>query len=505
MKAVIYCRKSTDQEDKQIQSLEAQLIWTREYCNNNNLEIIEIIQESKSAKQTWRIGFNKMLDFFDEKKADVIVTWQLNRLSRNPRDNGTIQWYVQEWIIKAIHSTDWTMDWNNALLMAIHFWMANQYVLDLKKNVTRWLKQKFEAWGAINMAPTWYVNNKLTKQYEIDPEKKEMIEELFKMRAEKHTYKYISEYLFKLWYKNKSWKRYTNWRLQSLVSNVFYIWFIKRNWEIWNWIHKTFISKKLFDKANNLGYKWHDEIQQGQFIFKNLIRYEWKAMKAYKTKWNIYYRSWNSCDTSFNISQKKLIELVWEYLIKYSMPKEIEKEFINSLFVYFKKMNKWNKANIDKIRSKIDKLRNERKELVKKNIKWVIDDDLFKEMNLDNLLTIKNLEDILIDYWTVDQLIEREVGELFKTLTQTQELWNNWNLEQKSIILKIIEGELYFDTKKQLHIRENELFSILKSLNSSVWWCERSKRANYYTPLFHYIYHNQLKIKDLNSKLKQLK
>jgi len=53
-KAIIYARKSTDREDKQIQSLEAQLNWCRDYAKSNNFEIVEEIIESKSAKQPGR-------------------------------------------------------------------------------------------------------------------------------------------------------------------------------------------------------------------------------------------------------------------------------------------------------------------------------------------------------------------------------------------------------------------------------------------------------------------
>jgi DNA invertase Pin-like site-specific DNA recombinase len=51
MKAIIYLRKSTDREDKQVQSLEAQQKWCREYCEMHGFDVVKEISESKSAKQ----------------------------------------------------------------------------------------------------------------------------------------------------------------------------------------------------------------------------------------------------------------------------------------------------------------------------------------------------------------------------------------------------------------------------------------------------------------------
>jgi DNA invertase Pin-like site-specific DNA recombinase len=51
MKAIIYCRKSTESEEKQVQSIEAQLDWCRDYAKRLGFEVIKEITEEKSAKK----------------------------------------------------------------------------------------------------------------------------------------------------------------------------------------------------------------------------------------------------------------------------------------------------------------------------------------------------------------------------------------------------------------------------------------------------------------------
>jgi len=51
IKYFLYARKSTESEDKQIQSIDDQIKHLAETANNFNLEIVEIFRESKSAKK----------------------------------------------------------------------------------------------------------------------------------------------------------------------------------------------------------------------------------------------------------------------------------------------------------------------------------------------------------------------------------------------------------------------------------------------------------------------
>ena len=55
-KYFLYARKSTEDDDKQIMSIEAQLFELREFARKENLEILSEFQESKSAKTQASLG-----------------------------------------------------------------------------------------------------------------------------------------------------------------------------------------------------------------------------------------------------------------------------------------------------------------------------------------------------------------------------------------------------------------------------------------------------------------
>ena len=72
-KYFLYARKSTDVEDKQVLSIEAQITELRAYARNENFEIIEELIEKQSAKIPGRPIFNEMLSRIENGEADGIV------------------------------------------------------------------------------------------------------------------------------------------------------------------------------------------------------------------------------------------------------------------------------------------------------------------------------------------------------------------------------------------------------------------------------------------------
>ena len=61
-KFFLYIRKSTDEEDRQVLSLEAQLTELKEFAEKEGVEIIETLVEKKTAKVPGRPVFTSMMD-----------------------------------------------------------------------------------------------------------------------------------------------------------------------------------------------------------------------------------------------------------------------------------------------------------------------------------------------------------------------------------------------------------------------------------------------------------
>ena len=58
MRAIIYCRKSTDRSDRQQLSIGAQEAEARKIAQREWLEVVEVFKETRSAKEPGRPLFN---------------------------------------------------------------------------------------------------------------------------------------------------------------------------------------------------------------------------------------------------------------------------------------------------------------------------------------------------------------------------------------------------------------------------------------------------------------
>lgn len=139
LKYFLYARKSSESEDRQVQSIDDQINRLKELAQDLSLNIKKIYKESKSAKKpNNRPLFEEMIQRIKNGEADGILCWQINRLSRNPIDSGTLCWLLQQGILKSIQTIDrqYLPD-DNVILFSVESGTANQYILDLRKNVKR--------------------------------------------------------------------------------------------------------------------------------------------------------------------------------------------------------------------------------------------------------------------------------------------------------------------------------------------------------------------------------
>lgn len=89
-KYILYARKSTDTEDKQVLSIEAQLVELRKFAKDNDLVVIDELIEKRTAKMPGRPVFNSMIKRIENGEANGILAWHPDRLARNSIDGGQI-------------------------------------------------------------------------------------------------------------------------------------------------------------------------------------------------------------------------------------------------------------------------------------------------------------------------------------------------------------------------------------------------------------------------------
>lgn len=95
MRYFLYARKSTDTEDKQVLSIEAQLSELHALARRDDLDVVAEFVEKRSAKKPGRPVFEEMMRRVERREAQGILCWKIDRLSRNPVDSGRVSWLLQ--------------------------------------------------------------------------------------------------------------------------------------------------------------------------------------------------------------------------------------------------------------------------------------------------------------------------------------------------------------------------------------------------------------------------
>ena len=184
-KYFLYTRKSTEDDDRQVMSIEAQLFELREYACRENLEILEEFQESKSAKTPGREIFGEMMAKIEKLDGVGILSWHPDRLARNSMDGGRIIYAVdQKKIVSLRFSTFWFEPTPQGLFMLqVAFGQSKYYVDNLSENVKRGLRQKVRRGEQSGQAPTGYLNDKLNKKIVPDVERFRLVRKMFEVYA----------------------------------------------------------------------------------------------------------------------------------------------------------------------------------------------------------------------------------------------------------------------------------------------------------------------------------
>ena len=89
-KYIAYCRKSRDEADKQVLSIEAQIAELKEFAKREHLDVAEFIEEAKTAKMPGREKFAEVIKKIEKGYANGILAWHPDRLARNSMDGGKI-------------------------------------------------------------------------------------------------------------------------------------------------------------------------------------------------------------------------------------------------------------------------------------------------------------------------------------------------------------------------------------------------------------------------------
>ncbi len=254
-KFFLYARKSTDVEDKQVLSIEAQITELRAFAKQEGLNVIEEFVEKQSAKIPGRPIFGEMLARVEKGEANGILAWHPDRLARNSVDGGRIIYLLDCGHLAMLKfPTFWAENTSQGKFMLnIAFGQSKYYVDSLAENTKRGLRQKVRRGEYPGLAPVGYINDVRTKSIVVDKKRSVIIRKAFTLYAKNGSrLEDIADFLAQRGITSRNGKRLHRDRISFILSNPFYIGLFRYAGEIYEGTHQPVVSKKIFDKAQEV-------------------------------------------------------------------------------------------------------------------------------------------------------------------------------------------------------------------------------------------------------------
>ena len=219
IKAIGYARVSSEEQVKEGISLDAQEHKIRAYAEILDFDLVTVVRdEGKSGKNLRRNGLQTVLKSVENKEADAIIVYKLDRLSRRTLDNlALIELFDKAGI--AFHSIQEKIDTKTAMgrffltIIAAYAQMERELIAERTKDALAYKKTNGEVYGEIP-----YGFKRVKGKLAASEDEQKIIRLIKNLRTRGHGFREIARRLDEKGFKTKKGKQ--KWH-HSTVQRVF--------------------------------------------------------------------------------------------------------------------------------------------------------------------------------------------------------------------------------------------------------------------------------------------
>ncbi len=535
LKAVIYCRVSSDQQVNEWFWLESQERVARERCKRHTpeIEVVKVFTDWwVSWKYTDREWFNACVEFLKEQnKHWIIITHfvcrELSRISRPDLDNVSaafeLEWKIKQYgveIVDVIWGTKDITD-EDKLMKAIQYifaWYDRRRINKICQNGKR--ARLMEWYRPFSNVPTWYKRRMISKRDyvdEIDWDTASIIKDWFELFAHDPNMwkKDLYDYFMEKWLAAKMWKN--PWltlidKMFQLHRLYFYAWYCiyPLRWidNLIEWKHEWIIDLETAELIRKKLLKWNTvkkwvlpKDSDDEFILRWLITCEWCWRKftwwyTAKSSWKKYPYYWCQrcwCPERAQIPQKQLEDQVYNMIKSVTLPDQIY-SLLDAVLsdAYEYKEENWSKE-VTSMKNRIKEIEKEKLWIQEYLRKWRWSVDLQTQME-DDWATLNQEQIMLEDQINCKDLLKIDRNNKLKKIRNFVKnpliFWeySDWSLKKLIVDVRFWDSLTYSKSRWLQTHKTSTLYSVLSEFS---WENTRSCWGGDSNP--HVLLHTHLK------------
>lgn len=398
MKAIILARVSTEEQKEAGNSLPAQMHRLQEYCKRKGFDVVEVFSFDESAYKTKRDEFDKIIEYLENTKEKIAVCFdKVDRLSRNVFDKRVSLLYekaVADVIELHFASEGQVINSSMSAVEKFQFGMslglAKYYSDAISDNVKRANEQMIRNGQWPSKAPIGYMNiadDNDKRTIIVDIEKAHLVRKMFELYSTRNeSIKTIAAKMTKLGLRGYEGKPMAPSMIHHTLNNPFYYGEMRYKGILYPHNYDQLISRQLYQKCQDImtSYdKKNFQLGAKPFILRGLIHCKKCSCvitpEIHKEKY-IYYSCTNYkglCSPRTYVSEKKLMEPIYEALKAIQMPENRIEELTKALKKTAVDENQFHQHNMDALKKGYDKYESRLSKLLDEKIDGSITSEMY--------------------------------------------------------------------------------------------------------------------------------
>lgn len=494
LKSLLVARVSTDEQKEN--SPEAQLFRMTAYCKDK-FDVHKEYSFVESAYKTKRDEFDVIIEDIQEfivKKEKIAVCFdKVDRLSRNIFDK-RVAWLYERAVNDEIelHFVSDGQVINNHMSAGDKFafgmklGLSKYYSDAISDNVRRTFEQKRRNGEWTGNVRLGYLNvaldeeKRLRKDIVIDPERSHLIVWIFENYATgNYSYQTLLDTVTDMGLRTREGNKLSKSGIENIIKDSFYcgIAYSKKYNQTWHHKYPRLITKELFDKCQEVRMKRKKKPTKEaskSYIFKGLLTCEdcGCSYSPETHKGNNYYSCTNSKGVCKRVyaNEKTLLEPIYDVLGRFeSITEDVQNGLVDELRKSTESEVAFHKAQVNRIRSEHDKVKQKDDRLLEAYLEQSITKDIYDKKHQDYHDRLQLLSIEMEEHTQADHDYQTTVATVISLARRAKQIFESSEVHEKRAFINYLVQNPTVQGKKLAFTMRSPFNLVLELADCPTW------------------------------------